>query len=94
MQNRGRGKAAGVVNFVAKWLNLCLSTVLQNMSDHERNKLGLEKRYPFLLGPLEPLNGGRKPLIDRKLFKVYQVLVQFCAILLLMIVDYPSIVDI
>ena len=28
MQNKGRGKAAKVVNFVAKWLNLCLSTVL------------------------------------------------------------------
>ena len=28
---------------------------LQNMSDHERNKLGLEKKIPFLLGPLEPL---------------------------------------
>ena len=28
MQNKGRGKAAKVVNFVTKWLNLCLSTVL------------------------------------------------------------------
>ena len=27
LQNKGRGKAAKVVNFVAKWLNLCLSTV-------------------------------------------------------------------
>ena len=27
MQNKGRGKTAKVVNFVAKWLNLCLSTV-------------------------------------------------------------------
>ena len=29
MQNIGRGKAAKVVNIVAKWLNLCLSTVFQ-----------------------------------------------------------------
>ena len=28
MQNKGHGKAAKVVNFVAKWLNLCLSTVI------------------------------------------------------------------
>ena len=28
MQNKGRGKAPKVVNFVAKWLNLCLSTVV------------------------------------------------------------------
>ena len=28
MQNKGHGKAAKVVNFVAKWLNLCLSTVV------------------------------------------------------------------
>ena len=27
MQNKGRRKGAKVVNFVAKWLNLCLSTV-------------------------------------------------------------------
>ena len=27
MQYKGRGKAAKVVNFVTKWLNLCLSTV-------------------------------------------------------------------
>ena len=27
MQYKGREKAAKVVNFVAKWLNLCLSTV-------------------------------------------------------------------
>ena len=30
MQNKGRGKAAKVVNFVAKWLNLCLSTVIDS----------------------------------------------------------------
>ena len=29
LQNKGRGKAAKVVNFVAKWLNLCLSTVVK-----------------------------------------------------------------
>ena len=33
MQNKGRGKAAKVVNFVTKWLNLCLSTVLLEMND-------------------------------------------------------------
>ena len=27
LQNKGHGKAAKVVNFVTKWLNLCLSTV-------------------------------------------------------------------
>ena len=27
MQHKGREKAAKVVEFVAKWLNLCLSTV-------------------------------------------------------------------
>ena len=29
MQHKGRGKAAKVVNFVAKWLNLCPTTVLR-----------------------------------------------------------------
>ena len=31
MQNKGCGKAAKVVNFVAKWLNLCLSTVFSEV---------------------------------------------------------------
>ena len=38
MQNKGRGKAAKVVNFVAKWLNLCLSTVF-NVSNGTRAKM-------------------------------------------------------
>ena len=29
---KGRGKAAKVVNFLAKWLNLCLSTVNHNFN--------------------------------------------------------------
>ena len=33
MQNKGRGKAAKVVNFVAKWLNLCLTTVHVTIQD-------------------------------------------------------------
>ena len=32
MQNKGRGKTAKVVNFVAKWLNFCLSTVVVGTS--------------------------------------------------------------
>ena len=31
MPNKGRGRAAKVVNFVAKWLNLYLSTVLNGL---------------------------------------------------------------
>ena len=30
MQYKGREKAAKVVEFVARWLNLCLSTVIHN----------------------------------------------------------------
>ena len=32
MQNKGRGKAAKVVNFVTKWLNLCLFTVVWKLT--------------------------------------------------------------
>ena len=32
MQYKGQEKAAKVVEFVAKWLNLCLSTVVLDMS--------------------------------------------------------------
>ena len=49
-----------------------------------------KKRYPFLLWPLEPLDSGRKPFNDKKL----NFIKQFSAILPLMIVEYPSIVDI
>ena len=34
MQNKGCGKAAKVVNFVAKWLNLCLYTVVAKCAVH------------------------------------------------------------
>ena len=33
MQYKGREKAAKVVEFVAKWLNLCLSTVYGHVCD-------------------------------------------------------------
>ena len=39
MQNKGRGKAAKVVNFVTKWLNLCLSTVMSEILSFNYNRL-------------------------------------------------------
>ena len=41
MQYKGYEKAAKVVEFVAKWLNLCLSTVL--LEHHVESKFDAEK---------------------------------------------------
>ena len=45
MQNKGRGKAAKVVNFVAKWLNLCLSMVLR--PDDSKEETDGRRKYNF-----------------------------------------------
>ena len=47
MQNKGRGKAAKVVNFVAKWLNLCLSMVLR--PDDSKEETDGWRKYNFLV---------------------------------------------
>ena len=44
MQNKGRGKAAKVVNFVAKWLNLCLSTVIGTVKEAVHKKGQIDQK--------------------------------------------------
>ena len=58
LQNKGRGKAAKVVNFVAKWLNLWLSTVQdcinQEKKQTEDNSVNDHTKPLLLLGLLQP----------------------------------------
>ena len=49
MQNKGLGKAAKVVNVLAKWLNLCLSTVLASRRREKTFQMTCKLRHPLIL---------------------------------------------
>ena len=56
MPNKGRGKAAKVVNFVAKWLNLCLSTVHTQLTFFDNHQSQSAKvLILFLTIPMIPM---------------------------------------